>query len=318
MRMRRWLLALPVGTALLAACTENPAANYQGYVEGEYLQIASPLAGRLESLLVTRGQTVAAGAPLFKLEANDELAARDQAQQQLNAAQAQLADMQSGKRKPELGVSSAQVNQARASEEQARQQLARDEAQFAAGGIPRSQLDDSRARLAIQSARVRETSAQLALGHLPARSDLIRAQSAQVAAAQALLRQQNWRLEQKQLSASAAGLVADTLYRPGEWVAAGSPVLRLLPPANIKIRFFVPEAVAGGLKPGRQVVLRCDGCPGDIAATVNFIADAPEFTPPVIYSNESRAKLVFMAEARPAADHAARLRPGQPVAVTLK
>jgi HlyD family secretion protein len=316
--MRKWLVALPLGTALLAACSENPAPHYQGYVEGEYLHLASPVAGRLESLLVSRGQTVVAGAPLFKLEANEELAARDQAQQQLNAAQAQLADMQLGKRKPELGIASAQLNQARASEEQARQQLTRDEAQFAAGGIARSQLDDARSRLAIQSARVREITSQLELSHLPARTDLIRAQSAQASAAQALLRQQNWRLEQKQLSASVAGLVADTLYRPGEWVTAGSPVLRLLPPTNIKVRFFVPETVAGALKPGRQVVLRCDGCPGDIAATVNFIADAPEFTPPVIYSNESRAKMVFMVEARPAATDAVRLRPGQPVAVALK
>jgi len=112
--------------------------------------------------------------------------------------------------------------------------------------------------------------------------------------------------------------VVDTLYREGEWVAPGSPVIRLLPPKNVKVRFFVPERIVGGLEPGRKVLLHCDGCAADVAAEVNYIADEPEYTPPVIYSNETRAKLVFMVEARPSIENAGRLRPGQPVAVTLK
>jgi HlyD family secretion protein len=95
-------------------------------------------------------------------------------------------------------------------------------------------------------------------------------------------------------------------------------VVRLLPPGNLKLRFFVPETVVGTLQPGRKLALQCDGCATGIGATVSYIADAPEYTPPVIYSNETRAKLVFMVEANPAPPHASALRPGQPVTVTLQ
>jgi HlyD family secretion protein len=252
------------------------------------------------------------------LRAEEESAAKQQSDEQLRAAQAQLADLRQGRRPPEVDVLSAQLAQARASEQQATQQLQRDEAQFRAGGIPRSQVDDSRAHLAVQAAKVRELSGQVQVSRLPARTEQIRAQDAQVAAARAAARKSDWRLGQTQVAAVQAGLVADTFYREGEWVPAGSPVLRLLPPQNVKARFFVPETVAGGLKPGRKVLLKCDGCGADVAATVIFIASEPEFTPPVIYSNETRAKLVFLVEAKPAPEQAQRLRPGQPVTVTLQ
>jgi HlyD family secretion protein len=95
-------------------------------------------------------------------------------------------------------------------------------------------------------------------------------------------------------------------------------VVRLLPPGNVKVRFFVPQAVAGGLKPGRAAVANCDGCGADVALTVSYVSSEPEYTPPVIYSNETRSKLVYLVEARPGKEDAARLRPGQPVGVTLR
>ena len=101
-------------------------------------------------------------------------------------------------------------------------------------------------------------------------------------------------------------------------VPAGSPVVRLLPPTNVKVRFFVPEAMVGGIKPGRGVTVHCDGCGADIGLAVSYVANDPEYTPPIIYSNETRAKLVFMVEARASKDDGPRLRPGQPVAVTLR
>ena len=315
--MRHIALALPIAVAL-GACAPNGRAIYQGYVEGEYVHVAPAVGGRLEHLLVQRGQLVAARAPLFNLEAEQETAARQQADEQLRASQAQLADLRVGKRAPELDVARAQLAQAIAAEEQAAQQLKRDEAQFEIGGIARSQLDDSRANQAIKAARVRELAGQLQVSRLPAREEQIRAQDAQVAAARAVLTQANWRLDQKRVFATQGGLVVDTLFREGEWVNAGSPVVRLLPPGNLKLRFFVPQAVAGALKPGRSISVHCDGCEADVPAVVSYIAAEPEYTPPVIYSNETRAKLVFMVEARPAADKAQVLRPGQPVAVALQ
>ena len=315
--MPRRVLASLIAALLVAGCSRDAQNGYQGWVEGEYVHVASPVGGRLERLLVARGQQVAARATLFRLEADEETAAKQHADEQLRAAEAQLADLRVGKRAPEVGVVRAQLVQAEAAEAQAAQQLRRDEAQFQAGGIARAQLDDSRANLAIKSAHVRELAGQMQVSRLPARDEQIRAQEAQVAAARATASQAAWRLAQKQVAAAQPALVADTFYREGEWVPGGSPVVRLLPPTNVKLRFFVPEAIAGALRLGRKVVARCDGCASDVAAEVTWVANEPEYTPPVIYSNETRAKLVFLVEARPAASGAA-LRPGQPVAVTLQ
>jgi HlyD family secretion protein len=311
-------LIVPASVALLVGCSESKNAAYQGYVEGEYVNIASPIAGRLDKLLVQRGQTIEAKVPLFSLEAEQERAAMQQADEQLNAAQAQLADLKTGRRKPEVAVTQAQLAQARAAQLQAALQLKRDEAQFDAGGIPRGQLEDSRANQAIKVARVQELEEQLDVTRLPAREGQIRAQSAQVAAARAVQSQAAWQLDQKRPAAGQAGLVSDTLYREGEWVAAGSPVVRLLPPGNVKLRFFVPEAAAGKLKPGRSVSVGCEGCGSGVAAVVSFIANEPEYTPPVIFSTETRTRMVFLVEARPSVENAMRLRPGQPVSVTLQ
>jgi len=111
--------------------------------------------------------------------------------------------------------------------------------------------------------------------------------------------------------------VVDTLFARGEWVPAGAPVVSLLPPANVKVRFFVPEPRLGSVTVGQKVALACDGCAAPIAGTVSFIAPQAEYTPPVIYSKDSRAKLVFLVEARPAPEDAVKLHPGQPIDVTL-
>lgn len=98
-------------------------------------------------------------------------------------------------------------------------------------------------------------------------------------------------------------------------VAAGTPVVSLLPPANIFVRFFIPEPALSSLHYGDVVALACDGCPAGLSATVSFISPQAEYTPPVIYSESSRAKLVFLIEAHPPSDQASLLNPGQPIEV---
>lgn len=310
--------AAALAALALAACGERAPPGHQGYVEGEFVNVASPIAGRLDRLSVRRGDTIAAGLPLFALEAESEAAAQRQAAEQLRAAEAQLADLNVGKRPQELDVTRAQLAQARADEGKSATRLARDEAQFAIGGIARQQLDDSRAAHDADLARVKQLESEIAVGELPGRAAQVRAQAAQVAAARAALEQAQWRLDQKSIASTLGGLVQDTLYREGEWVAAGNPIVRMLPPANVKVRFFVPQAAVGGIAPGRRASVRCDGCSADIPVTVSFVSTEAEYTPPVIFSNETRAKLVFMVEARPSAADAAKLRPGQPVSVRLE
>ena len=309
------LLAILVA---LPSCSRNRASTYQGYVEGEFVHVASGVGGRLVHLSVERGQTVAASAPLFDLESDQEEAALRQADEALSAAGAQLADLGKGRRRPEIEVTQSQLEQARAAERQSASQLERDEAQLAAGGIPRMQLEESRARHDVDAARVRELAGQLQVAGLSARPDQIRAQSSEVAAARAARDQAKWLLDQKHIAAAQAGLIVDTLFREGEYVPAGAPVVRMLPPANVKVRFFVPEAKLSTFPVGKEIAVRCDGCDPSITAAVSYVSTDPEFTPPVIYSNENRAKLVFMIEARPAPKSAALLRPGQPVEIAAR
>ena len=123
------------------------------------------------------------------------------------------------------------------------------------------------------------------------------------------------RLARRNAHSPGDGTIEQIYYRPGETVPAGRPVVALLPPGNLKVRFFAPQAVLPELKYGDVVEISCDGCVKDLTAKISFIARSAEFTPPVIYSQEERAKLVFLIEARP--EHPDKFRVGQPVTVTL-
>ncbi len=318
-RLRKSLVCVCVALCVVqaASCNSHSLNSYQGYVEGEFIYIAAPEAGRLDSLKVTRGQTVSAQAPLFALEQDNESAGLRQAKQQLQAAQAQLADLKTGKRPAELDVIRAQLAQATESERLSATQFQRDEKQFADGSISHAQLDATRTTHQRDRARVDELSNQLKANELAAREQQIHAQEAQLKASQAALDQAQWRLDQKTVEAPAAGLVFDTLYVQGEWVAAGNPVISLLTPGNVKVRFFVPETRLGELKIGRAVTIACDGCGQPLPAAITYISTQPEFTPPVIFSNETRSKLVFMVEAHTRPQEALQLHPGQPVEVRL-
>lgn len=311
-----WMRGLAAAALLAAGCGREARDVFQGYAEAEYVDVATSEPGQLERVAVAKGDAIEAGAPLFALEAAREAAAVRQAQEQLAAAQAQLQDLRQGKRPPELEVVRAQLEQARAEATRAAAERARDAAQFASGGIAQAQLDRSQAAADAAAARVRELERQLDVAQLPARADQIAAQEAQVAAAQAAVDQAAWRLGQKTVVAPVAGQVFDVLYQPGEWVAAGRPVVRLLPPGNVKIRFFVPETALGALAVGQALVVRCDGCADEIPAKITYISPEAEYTPPIIYSNETRSKLVFMVEAKPL--DGANLHPGQPLEVALR
>jgi HlyD family secretion protein len=165
---------------------------------------------------------------------------------------------------------------------------------------------------------VEQLRAAVATAKLPGgRPDEIRAAQADADAARQALAQADWRLGQRAILAPRAGRVNDTYFVVGDFVPAGSPVVSLLPAANVKVRFYVPEPMLGRLSPGQTVSFICDSCGAPMSATISFIADRAEFTPPVLYSKENRAKLVFLVEARPVPEVAAKLNPGQPVDVTL-
>ena len=310
------LLCMGAMALLLAGCDRAAPAGWAGYAEGDYVYVAAPLAGTLAALPVAAGASVAQGALLFTLDAEAERLARAEAQARRNAAEAQAANTDSGRRADEIAVTEAQLARARAQAALAKNELARVQALVAQHFVSPAQLDDARTAEAQARAQVAELDAALRVARLPARTQERAAAHASAGAAAEAVKQADWRLAQKTQRAPAAAQVADTFFRPGEWVPAGQPVVSLLPLGAVKARFYVAESEAGALAPGQAVTIRCDGCGAPIAARIARIATQAEYTPPVIYSNSQRAKLVFKVEARPdtPAD-AARLRPGQPIDV---
>jgi len=249
MSARRIIAAAGLALAL-AACGNSNNNTFQGWVEADLIFVSPYEMGRVETLSVREGDVVAAGAPLFTVDAD-----------------IQQADVE---------VQKAAVTNARIEFERAK-------ALRASGTGTQKALDDAEA--ALRSAEARLASSES-------------------------------RLTRRQVFSSQAGTIQQIYYRPGETVPAGRPVLALLPPGNVKLRFFVSEAVLPKIAIGDTVQVHCDGCAKDISARVSFISRSSEFTPPVIYSLEERNKLVYLIEAR--TEQTQNLRVGQPISVALE
>jgi HlyD family secretion protein len=309
------LLALAL--LAFAGCSPHRPSGYQGYLEGEFVYLASPLAGRLERLNVQKGSQVTAGKPLFALEQGAELAALREAAARVRSAQARLADLRKGQRPSELATMEARLAQAQAAAELAGREYERTSRLYQTKVA--SDDDHDRARLSYESAhqQVTELTALLETGRLGARSDVIAAAEADAASAQAAVDRAGWSVAQKSITAPRDGLVYDTLYREGEFVTAAAPVVALLPAENIKVRFFVPEAEFGVLKLGATVKVGLTGGSAPLDARISYLSPKPEYTPPILYNRENRAKLVFMVEAVFDPAVARDLHPGQPVDVSL-
>ena len=317
MRLKSRLCILLIFPAvLLSACDRNPATSWQGYAEGEYVYVAAPRGGRLLELAVRKGENVNAGASLFRLDPEPEATAVAEARQRLEQAGFRRDDLGSGERPSEIAALVAQREQARVARDLAQTELLRQESLFSENVTSRELLDRSRAAQEQSRALVAELDARLTTARLGGRSGQRQALSAEAAALGEALRQAEWNLNQKSPTAPTSGLVFDTLFEVGELVPAGTPMVVLLPAAGRKARFFVPEAQLASLHPGDKVKLRFDG--GELMATISFISPQAEYTPPVIYSRDSRSKLVYLVEARPDPATAARLKPGQPLEVTAE
>jgi HlyD family secretion protein len=263
----------------LAACDRAPGDVMQGYGEADYIFLASEETGVVRELFVREGDAVEAGARVFTL---------DPQRLEFNAegASAQSAAAAAAIRTAQADATLAQTNFARSSE------------LFRRGFYSRARYDADRAALDAANARLaqlrREAGAAIAASGLAQR-----------------------RLGDANGEAPAAGTIEQIFHRPGEVVAAGQPIAALLTPANMKVRFFAPQAMLARLRVGARVNITCDGegCEQPVPATVSFVAQEPQFTPPVIYSLDQREKLVFLVEARLNAP--GPIRPGMPVDVRI-
>ena len=259
---------------LLAGCGQNNDNAWLGYAEGDYAFISAPLAGWVTRVAVKRGDWVKSGDPLFTLDDPSQIAARDAAEAAIAQAQGQLV-------------------QARANLDLAQKQLARQNGLLRASATSKQAYDLAKSSYDSAAAQV----SQIAAAENQARAALDNAR---------------YQLAQREVVSRTTGRVQDVYFRQGEYTPAMTPVILILSPENVYVRFFVPENQFAKIHLGDKVRIGCDGC-SDIVATISFIAAQEEFTPPVIYSLASRTKLVFKVEAR--APGGLKLNPGQPVDV---
>lgn len=258
----------------LAACGEKPDDSWLGYGEGDSALVSAPQAGWVTDLKVERGQVVRRGDLLFVLDSTQQQASRDQAEATLTQARASL-------------------RQEQANLVYSRTELGRQNRLAGAGAGTPTERDLAQNNARQSAARI----AQL---------------QAQISQMEAGLSGAAYGLSQRQIVSQTSGPVQDIYFRPGEYVPASTPVVSILPPANIYVRFFVPQSQMANVRLGQKVRIACDGCK-PMTAAISFIASQVEFTPPVIFSVDNREKLVFKLEAR--APGGLTIHPGQPVTV---
>lgn len=303
---------------IFSGCQTSDRKTYQGYAEGEYVNISSTQSGKLDKLFIKRGDKVSEGSNLFTLECESESLALKQIEQDLAAAEATLKDYQKGSRPEEIHVLEAQLSQALAFSENALKQFNRNKELYPANAVSKAQMDDSEALFKSSSARVEELQNMLNVAKLSKRFDQITVQEKRIEQLRSAVQQAQWKVDEKGVKSRYNALVYDTLYREGEFVPQGGIIIRLLPPENIKIRFFVPQSVAESFQIGHTVTIVSRSDQRNIAAKVTYISPEAEFTPPIIYSNETKEKLTYMIEAYPSPKDAPHLHPGQPVEVSVE
>ena len=288
---------------LLAPSREPPALS--GYIEGETLFLAAPVAGTLTSLAAIEGQRVAGGAPLFTIDPATLSAQGEQARARIAEAGTQIAAAQATVQQAESEAAAAAADADKARRDLNRLLAVR---RLDPAAVAGKDVDAAQAAL-------REANARLAAARdsAAARRSQVGAARAQQDQARGGAREVQIRVGQLSPLAPGPASVEDVFFRPGEWVAANQPVLALLPDSQVKVRFFVPEREVARYRPGRTIRFACDACPSGLSARITYVSPRPEFTPPIIYSRDSRDRLVFMVEALP--DRPRRLMPGLPVDV---
>lgn len=308
------LCTVPLLASLLSPCAP-PEVLATGYAEGDYVLIAPINAAQIETLAVVRGEHVQAGQALAQLERRDAEIAVTQASAALARAESQLANLKLGKRPEEIQVIEAALASAKAQLAEYERTAARVETLATRGTATEAQREDAQTAVSVAQAKVAEIEANLAVARLPARAAEIAAAEAAVQAGRADLDKAQWSLDKRSLTAPATGVISDIIRLPGEMAGPSAPVLSMLPDNAVKLRLYIPEARIAEVHPGTRLAVHCDACPANLQAEVSYVADGPEFTPPVIYSLQNRQKLVYLVEAHPLA--AANLKPGQIVDVDL-
>ncbi len=284
-----------------------------GYIEGESVYLAAPTSGAVEALYVREGDRVQAGAPTFLIDPGVQQAQERGAAAAVEAARARADDLRKGQRAQELDVFDAELAAAQAQLREAEASYARIEPLVRRGIYAPARLDQERATRDTARAQVEAVRRRRQVGTLGAREDALRAAEQQIAQAEGGLSEAEVRLRTLAPRAPMDARVEEIFFRRGEFAPANQPIMALLPDKEVKLRFFVPERDLARYRPGAIVRFSCDSCGAPRTARISWISPRPEFTPPILYSQGSRDRLVFMIEAAP--DNPRTLQPGLPVDV---
>ncbi len=302
--------------ASIAPACPPVLSRYLGYVEGEYVLVAPVEAAQITTVAVRRGERVAQGQVLAGLDHQDVDASVAQARAAKDVAQAQLANLTTGRRPEEIQVLEAALKAAKAQATEAASTMLRIGPLFDRGVASHADFDSASSGLKTANANLAAAEANLEVGQLPARPEEIASARANVAQTAAALDLVLWRQGKRILVAPKPGVIADVVRYPGELAGPQAPVLSFLPDGATKLRLFIPEKDLSLVQIGGTLDVHCDGCNAHLTAQINFISTGPEFTPPVIYSHDNRQTLMYAIEAKPDA-MTVGLQPGQLVDVTL-
>ncbi len=264
-------------TLLLCGCSDKASREATGYVEGRFTYIATSVSGVLKQLLVARGAQVTKGQVLYALE-----------------------------EEPESDAYNAQI-------ETLKQAIAGRDALEAT--LVYNKLTFERYKVLVPKNAIQQSELDRAKSNYDAALAQLVQAKANIAATTATLAQSKWTKDQKIGFAPIAAVVFDTYYRTGEYTLAKQAILSLLAPADIKAIFYVPQPQLGKLALSKPVQVRCDGCDKWLRGHISFISPNAEYTPPVIFSNDTNSKLIYRIEAEFAPQDAVRLHPGQPIRV---
>lgn len=301
---------------LLGSCTKHHVI-LQGYIEGDLTNISSAFGGDLKVLNVTRGDRVKANQLLFKLDPEPEQSILFAAQAKHAEVELNLQNLIEGQRSTIIAGITAQLEQAKAELTFAKQTLDRYKNLVVKNAIDKASYDRAVSDYNAKQQKVSEISANLNEAKQGARKYLIEAQKQTVQSARLDVQKYRWQLEQKIKYVAKAGFVFDTFFTVGEYVPAGQSVVSLLTPDNIYIVFYIPERFLSSIHLKQLLHFNCDGCKKEMGR-IYYISPKAEYTPPVIYSRESRDKLVYRIEADILNNKAVLFHPGQPVEVELE
>ncbi|MDF1646465.1 MAG: HlyD family efflux transporter periplasmic adaptor subunit [Legionellaceae bacterium] len=316
MSIKQLILLFILSIFILGLSTCDLRANHsvQGYVESENLYISSSLSGTLVNLPVVRGALVQQGDLIFQLDSNPQSLKISEVRKVLEQEEALLNDLKSPKRRPEIGVARAQIDQIKARLRLAKLRMKRFRLLYERKAGNLDEADAALERFKELQSTKKQKEFELEFAKLGARTGKIIAQKAKIKSVKAREELFEWELNQKTKYAPDSGVVFDTFFVEGEWVPAGKPVAALLVPNYIWVEFFVPVQYLSKLKAGKTLYATCAGCSSKNKITIEYISPEAEYVPPLVYSRDNYDKLVFRIKARP--ENPALFKPGQPVTVT--